>query len=251
MNRNVMKAFDAGGLPVIKCVNRSATPWKAWNAGKSFEQLIASLQSWARIFLQFWGLDCRLEVANALSPGAWGMVFSDEADVAHALGYHTTTPDGYPLMHNFVRPSILANLPISIAASHELGEALADPCLNLCAIGPGDLIYAYEVCDAVQSTRFKVGGLPMSNFVFPAWFERFKRAKYDYLGQCSKPYQILAGGYMPVYRRGKWEQIYGQELPGRLHLSPLRRALRRGVNPTASQAVTWDPEAPGPRAGVA
>lgn len=251
MKPQILKAFNDGGEITVRCINRSVVPFKQWQAGQSFSKLINALQTWAQLFARFWGITCKLEVANSLAPGCWGMVFSDDADVAQALGYHTTTPDGYPLMHNFVRTSILNNALVSVAASHELGEALADPCCNLAAFGPGNLVYAYEVCDPVQRETFKVQGIVMSDFVLPAWFESFPRQRYDYLERCKRPFEIRPGGYMPVYRRGKWEHVYGTALPDHIELSPLRRALQRGEPPQRSDSVTWDPNSPGPRPSAA
>jgi len=54
----------------------------------------------------------------------------------------------------------------------------------------------------------------MSNFVYPAWFEGFRKAKstkFDHLGNCKKPFQILSGGYMPVFVDGEWTEIFGSK----------------------------------------
>src|SRR5580693_7852945 len=56
--------------------------------------------------------------------------------------------------------------------------------------------YAYETADAVEREAFDVNGIPMSNFVYPSWFEAFhkpKSTKFDYMGKCTRPFQILKG----------------------------------------------------------
>jgi hypothetical protein len=48
--------------------------------------------------------------------------------------------------------------------------------------------------------------------VYPAWFEAFHKpnaTKFDHLGKCTKPFEILSGGYMAVYTKGKWSQVFG------------------------------------------
>jgi spermidine synthase len=76
------------------------------------------------------------------------------------------------------------------------------------------LLYAYETADAVEEQEFLVNGVPMSDFVYPAWFEEFRKsgsAQFDHMKKVRRPFQILAGGYMPVYRSGRWTEIFGSE----------------------------------------
>lgn len=235
-------AFDLGETAEIVCINKSRVPFKQWRAGKDFPTFIAGLQAFADLFANFWHIPCKLEIGKALQPGKWGMVFTDDATIANALGYHDTTPDGYPLMHNFVRTTIMDNEPVSVTASHELAEALVDPCINLCAFAPNGVIYAYEVCDAVEQQRFQLNGMAMSDFQFPSWFEGYKRKKYDYMAVCTKPFQILRGGYMPVYRGGQWGQIFGHEREILIKPDRRRRSIRRGEVQKASTVLTWDPD---------
>lgn len=238
-------AFDQGITPTVMCLNKSKVPYKQWGAGPDFPSFIAALQAFADLFKQFWGVGCKLQVADALQAGSWGMVFTDNANVANALGYHDTTPDGMPLMHNFVQTTIMDGEQISVTGSHELAEALADPCINLCAVGPRGLIYGYEVCDAVEQQRFALNGMNMSDFQLPAWFEGYTRKKYDYLGKCTKPFQLLAGGYMPVMRGGQWSQIFFKEREKLVSPLRRRRVFKRGQPLIASSTQTWDPDYPG------
>ena len=64
-----------------------------------------------------------------------------------------------------------------MAASHELAEMLVDPGINLWCAGPKGRMYAYEVCDAVEEEEFLVDGIPMCNFVYPAYFDLFRTPK--------------------------------------------------------------------------
>src|SRR6185369_14661249 len=66
--------------------------------------------------------------------------------------------------------------------------------------------------DPVEALCFKVQGIPMSDFVYPSYFEYFhkpKSVRFDQMGKVSKPFQILSGGYQIVFRNGKWSQVYG------------------------------------------
>ena len=52
-------------------------------------------------------------------PGAWAMVFLDDADQPGALAYHDLTPDGWPLSKVFVKTTLENNDLVSVSASHE------------------------------------------------------------------------------------------------------------------------------------
>ena len=227
MAKKVLAAFDQGEIPIIVCINASTVPFAQWKCGPTFSGFVWLMQKYADIFAKTWrGLECRLVVGTKMQPGAWAAIFTDTATVANALGYHDTTPDGMPLMHNFVKTTLEDGELPSVTASHELIEALADPCINLTAEGPwnGRIVsYAYETADAVERSTFPIAGVQFSNFVFPAWFENFKRARYDYLSECKRPFQIMPGGYMPVKINGQWTQIFAK---GAKKHTPRRSALR-------------------------
>jgi hypothetical protein len=122
---------------------------------------------------------------------------------------------------------VQANVPMGLIASHEIAEAMADPGVNLCAIGPRLQICAYEVCDPVERSTFNVNGLAMTNFVLPGWFHNYRQPKYDYLGQCQNPFEILPGGYQSVLTARGWTPVYAAsgELP------MVRPRLRRQMRP--------------------
>jgi len=105
---------------------------------------------------------------------------------------------------------------VSVSASHELVEMLVDPAINLMTTGPDPkLIYAYESADPVEALTFKVNGIPMSNFVYPSYFESFHKpnsVQFDQMKAVSKPFQILKDGYQIVFKNGKWSQVYGSKI---------------------------------------
>jgi len=160
-----------------------------------------------------WGTSAKLVQSQDFIPGAWAMVFLDNADQANALAYHDLTPDGLPQSKVFVKTTLAANELVSVSASHELVEMLVDPAINLMTTGPDrKTTYAYESADPVEALSFKVSGIPMSNFVHPAYFEDFHKpgsVLFDHMGVVEKPFEILAGGYQITFRNGKWSQIFG------------------------------------------
>jgi hypothetical protein len=148
--------------------------------------------------------------------GAWALVFLDDADQPGALAYHDLTPDGLPQAKVFVRTVTLSGSEtVSGAASHELVEMLVDPGLNLLSLGPdGMSVCAYESADPVEELHFAVDRLPMSNFVYPAYFEAFHAPSsvlFDHLNRVRTPFEILSGGYQSVYSNGGWTETFGSE----------------------------------------
>ncbi len=204
-------AFDQGQLPTIACfLDKSLqTP-----LGSTLPDLIKALQVYVdKYFAPVWGTPCKLVQSTGFLKGAWAIVFLETADEPGALAYHDLTPDGLPLAKVFVGTTVEAGESVSVSTSHELAEMLSDPAINMMCTGPDPkAMYAYENCDPVEALSFKVNGLDMSDFVYPSYFEGFRKAKsvkFDYLGKVTKPFQILKGGYQIVFKNGKWTQIFG------------------------------------------
>src|SRR5262249_6943586 len=117
-------AFPSGAppmtLPKVACVFHNKEP-----LGCTENQLLATLAQYANTHLAAgWGVGCELVPALTIPAGAWGLVFTDTADQAGALGYHDLTPAGLPLGHVFVQTSARNREPTSVVASHELAEML-------------------------------------------------------------------------------------------------------------------------------
>ncbi|HKJ34293.1 MAG TPA: hypothetical protein VKA34_20875 [Balneolales bacterium] len=178
-----------------------------------------------RDFAPIWGTGANLKfVAQNSKPskGAWWLVILDNSDQAGALGYHDMTTEGLPMSKVFAKTIQKYKEHWSVAASHELLEMLADPNINLTVFEEfknGGRLYAHEVCDACQSENFdyKIDNVLLSDFVYPAWFESFRKsdsAQFDYQNKITKPFQLLKGGYIGVYDVNSgsgWKQITADE----------------------------------------
>ena len=222
--RPTFGAFNQGGTPTIACFNRAITP-----LGVDFDDLIAAMQSFVtRCVKPVWGTPAKLVKTAGFVKGNWAMVFLDVADAPNALAYHDLTPDGLPQAKVFVKTTIDNGDLVSVSASHELVEMLVDPAINMMTTGPdAKTMYAYESADPVEALSFKVKGIPMTDFVYPAYFEDFHKAgsvQFDYLKKVNRPFQILSGGYQITFKNGKWGQIYGSAAKERR----FRRENRRG-----------------------
>src|SRR5438445_5962032 len=233
-SRFIAAAFDHGQVPTIACFNKATTA-----LGVDFDRLLAALQKFVdQYFVPVWGTPARLLKTRGFRKGAWALAFLDRADVANALGYHDLTPDGLPLSKVFVQTTLEAKQKVSVTACHELAEMLVDPAINLCATGPKQLIYAYETADAVEEEEFSIAGIAMSDFVYPAWFEGFRKAgstQFDQLNKVKKPFEILKGGYMSVFKNGQWTQIFGSPAKEKR----FRREDRRGHRSEYRVKPSW------------
>ncbi|HVN83744.1 MAG TPA: hypothetical protein VMW17_02750 [Candidatus Binatia bacterium] len=163
-----------------------------------------------RDFAPAWGIDADLTFVpkgGKPAPGSWWLAILDNSDQAGALGYHDVTKDGLPLGKIFAGSDLALGTEWTVTASHELLEMLADPEINLTVFvqpkAKGGILYAYEVCDACEADKFgyKVNGVLVSDFVYPSWFEAFRKkgTQFDYGKHITVPFQLLAGGYIGAY----------------------------------------------------
>jgi hypothetical protein len=227
MARPVAAAFNQGNTPRIAVFNKATTP-----LGVDLTKLIAAMQTYIDSFIvPVWATPAKLVPSNDFIKGAWAMIFLDDADQPGALAYHDLTPDGLPISKVFVRTTLQNGDLVSVSASHELVEMLVDPGINLMTTGPdAKAVYAYESADPVEELSFKVGGIPLSNFVYPSYFEIFHKpgsVRFDQLGKVNKPFQILSGGYQIVFKGGKWSQQTASAAKARA-LKQEDRRLHRG-----------------------
>ncbi|MBI2683208.1 MAG: hypothetical protein HYX26_08355 [Acidobacteriales bacterium] len=232
-HRKAFGAFNQGGVPKIACFNQAKTP-----LGVNFDTLIKSMQEYVNKFVApVWGTPANLVKSSGFLAGAWAMVFLDDADEENALAYHDLTPDGMPQSKVFVRTTLASHELVSVSASHELVEMLVDPAINLLSTGPDEkAVYAYESADPVEALSFNVLGIPMSDFVYPSYFEDFHKAgsvTFDHMKTVHRPFQILKGGYQIIFKNGKWKEVYGSAAKKKAFKKEDRRGHR------SEQRANW------------
>lgn len=231
MRRMSLGGSKRGSIPRIACINKATTA-----LGVDFPSLVSALQEYVDKHLApVWGTQAKLVRTTDLRDGAWTMLFVDTADDVRELrkdiqkiigkgdvieleGVHLLK--GRPVALVFVQTVLSGPSPlrkrdrISLAASHELAEMLVDPGNDLWCEHGKDTLYAYEICDAVEAKYFSVRGLAMSNFVYPAFFERFHEpnsVQFDHMKTVKRPFEILKDGYAPVKKAGKLVLLSSRE----------------------------------------
>jgi hypothetical protein len=232
--RKSFAAFNQGIIPTIACFNKATVPVSEW--GVDLDTLIKAMQQYVDEHVApVWGTPANLRKSTDFEPGEWAMVFLDDCDHPDWSAYHELTPGGLPLSKVFVRTILHANESVSVSASHELVEMLVDPAINMMTTGPAlqtsyahenadpaddvvlyesadeETFYAYESADPVEDLAFKVNGVDMSDFVYPAYFETFHKprsVKFDHMNKVKRPFQIPAGGYQTIFRNGRWSNLF-------------------------------------------
>jgi hypothetical protein len=69
----------------------------------------------------------------------------------------------------------------------------------------------------------------MSDFVYPAYFEDFRKpnsVKFDQMGKVKRPFQILPRGYQIIFKSGKWTEVFGSSAKKRAFAREDRRFHR-------------------------
>jgi hypothetical protein len=222
--------------PVIAVINESSIP-ADWHA------IAAALQIQAdRDFLKFWKTSGHLVVTTraAAPAGSWWLVILDDSDQAGALGYHDLTPAGLPLGKVFARTDQTYHLQSSVTASHELLEMLADPLLDdlkgILTVNGQNVLYACEVCDAVEADQlgYQINGIQVSDFVTPAWFHPGVPGPYSFRGNVGAPLQLARGGYISwigFNSPNGWQQSTAAADPNQIAHRDMRALIAAGGHP--------------------
>jgi hypothetical protein len=233
MSKPKFAAFNQGTIPNIAVFVDKTTKTPL---GVNIDKLIAAMQTYVTKFITpVWGTPAILTKTKGFVKGSWAMVFLDDADQAGALAYHDLTDDGFPISKVFVKTTIDNGDLVSISASHELVEMLVDPGVQMMCTGPDpSAVYAYEMADPVEQYSFEIDKIPMSDFVYPSYFEVFRKpgsVKFDQMGKVKKPFQIMPGGYQIVFKNGQWSNVFGSAAKAKAFAKEDRRGHRSELRP--------------------
>jgi Domain of unknown function (DUF4062) len=188
---------------------------------------MAALQTQVRRdFAPAWGVDAELTfIAKPAEapPGSWRLIVEDNSRQPGFVCYHTLTEEGLPEVHVGVRDAMKVQWEWTMGASHDLLEMLANPRLNLTIFDSTDgrkgRLYVREICDPVSSARlaYQIDGVTVSNFVYPAWFESFRKsgsAQFDHRGHVNAPFEVAPDSYVnfcEVTKSSGWRPVFTTE----------------------------------------
>ena len=156
-------------------------------------------------FGQAWGICATIDSGG----GGWPVAINDYPgpnDPQDALGYHFIDQFGNPYAVIFAQFSLDNGVAWQSVLDHEVLEMLADSLVDSTAFiddglnqGTGWIVYE-EVCDPCEALTYNgvLNGSPLSDFVFPQWYDAAYQGQVDYLGAIPGPLFLASGGYASV-----------------------------------------------------
>jgi hypothetical protein len=160
-----------------------------------------------------------------------------DPDQPGALGYHDLSPQGVPYGKVFPLLDAQDGGPLSQTIDHEGKELTEDDTINLARTGADGAFWADESCDAVEQDSYTIDGVPLSNFVYPAWYSGIVdpslssqyNGRYDFMGKLSAPLTVDAGGYAQFFDpQHGWQQVTDARVkPRKYRRLDFARALHR------------------------
>jgi hypothetical protein len=169
-------------------------------------------------FVPYWGTPATLRLegrttgkhgdgATADLRGDAVIYLWNESDKDDAIGYHLQNYIGIPYGFVFSSLTGFPDEPWSVRLSHEALELIGDPETNRLVAGPHPsearhVFHWFEICDAVQSERYQIDGISVSNFLLPVYFTGTRRTdeaglRSDFLGSRFDGYSLTSFGVNP------------------------------------------------------
>jgi hypothetical protein len=181
----------------------------------------AALQTQVRRdFAPVWGIDADLTfVSRGSQPDrdSWLLAVLDDSDYGEVPSYHTLNDEALPIIKVFVRTARQANFDWTMCASHELLEALADPNMFSAVLveeAGFSRCYLRQICDPCRAAQYayNIDGFLVSDFVFPAWFEKFRKpgsTQFDFGRHINSAFELTDGAVVKVIdlSRQGWQTI--------------------------------------------
>jgi hypothetical protein len=178
-------------------------------AAADLQQIAAALQQQVdHDFAPVWGARADISALAAGAPvpaGTWPVKIVDS--IPGAGGVHLDD-QGQPYAEAVNGPQL------SIAISHELLEMLVDPWGNRFTpaadldpnSGGQQVIYLVEVCDPCEISSYNVGGVAVSDFILPSFYDPNAAAPVDFLGTLAGPLprQVPQGCYISWIDPADW-----------------------------------------------
>jgi hypothetical protein len=186
-------------------------------------------QQVAMDFAPVWHVAATVGAYEEAPANTWAIRIQAQLDEPGALGYHTD-------LHNQPVSYVMLTDDWTTTVSHELLEMLADPFGNrmhgarLPIVGGSKLTrledhykdfglhhasshvqYLLEVCDPCEATSYEVGGVAVSDFLYPDWYRTNPPVHPHYsLRGLPAPRAVAPGGYVSFCNplTGEWYQVF-------------------------------------------
>ena len=177
-----------------------------------------------RDFRPYWNSpQIQLKLVKQAPRGAITAVFKNNGPVDGALAFHAVF-EGVPQIVVYAGVGVFYGYSNSVSFTHELFELLADQNINswnwhwqsdplAFYVGqnphplPRGAFWFNEVCDPVEAFAYTIHGVPISDFITPAWFGDGTNGGYDQMNRVHQPLQTLRGGYAQFMVDGNYNLI--------------------------------------------
>lgn len=160
-------------------------------------------------------------------PDEWPIALLSHADMAGAYGYHEVSPHGRPYDKVFPPLDKQDGVPWTATSSHEAIETSCDPETNEIIQARDGRLYAKENGDPNENGIVVINGVPLSDWVTPAWYTGVG-GKANWLGTLSS-LEIGPGGYAQTYDpTSGWTQLEHASIrPRAYRLQAVGRSAQR------------------------
>jgi hypothetical protein len=148
----------------------------------------------------------------------WAIIIKPKLDEPGALGYHTDE-------HNQPIAYVEYGPDWTVTCSHELLEMLIDPFGNRMHGGrlpkgleaeytkfglhtpSSHVSYLLELCDPCEAVTYDIGGVKVSDFLRPSWYDAQTTKATTFIGG-NGPRAVQNGGYVSFTAGGRWWQAF-------------------------------------------
>lgn len=151
-------------------------------------------------FAKAWGETAELTQVCYPHENQWTVnLISDPPTWCGCTGAHGYSREQGPIA--FV--AVKTDQPWSITLSHEVLEMIVNPRANRITLNRlSGMYYDVEIGDPVETYSYKIDGIGVSDFVFPAWFNNAARGPYDQMAKASRAFDSYDEG-----RPNKYEPV--------------------------------------------
>jgi hypothetical protein len=190
-------------------------------------------------FARYWG-NPGVKVTRGAAPSPTDDVIPvyvrSSSDVEGAAGYHDD--DGVYVFRDGLPSLVAGPFSLSVVVSHEILETLGDPGANRWADSGKGAEVALELCDAVEGFCYTKGGVSVSDFLLPAFFDPGGVGPYSFMGNAKAPLTTAPDNGADYQITRTVDEDGAQEITaiGSIHPSrakakahPKSRTSRRGV----------------------
>ena len=142
------------------------------------------------------------EVQASVPRDSWVQCIVDKPDQPGVLGWHWIDAEGRVFGFTFAEPCLASGstalqgtYAVSSVLSHEVVETFLNPACNGWYDSGRGFLVAAEGSDPVEADGYDIGGVRVSNFIRPEYFDPVALSKFDYMGKLTQPFSMAPGGY--------------------------------------------------------